>query len=239
MNGRTPHPGLEARRPRRDTRDVPPHHDPLKDRWRDVFWISMSTAIVLHFAIFLLMPAFQANPLEQRAFEAMAVDIPPEVEIPPPPDPVARPATPEIASAAISEDITIAPTTFDANPVDYLPPPPPASTVSSERVPSKFTPYSVAPVLLNRAQVEALLEKAYPALLRAAEIDGVVLVWLKIDTNGVPIETEVKEPSGYTQFDQAAEQVAHAMRFRPAYNRDKAVEVWVSLPIVFSVHREE
>jgi protein TonB len=199
--------------------------------------MSMSAAIVVHFAVFLLAPTFQAHPLERAAFEAMAVDVPPEVEIPPPPPEIARPAPPMIAAAAISEDITIAPTTFDANPVDYLPEPPPPSTVSPELEMSRFTPYSVAPVLLNRARVEELLEREYPPLLRQAEIDGVVLIWLHISEDGDVLETDVKEPSGYEAFDEAARRVATAMRFRPAFNRDKPVEVWVSLPIVFSVRR--
>jgi len=234
MNPRIPNP---ARPPDTPTEKAPEHRDRLKDQWSNLFWTSMSLAIVVHFGIFLLSPTFDADTIEQEALTTISIDVPPEVEIPPPPPPLARPATPRIASAAISEDITIAPTTFDANPVDYLPPPPPASTVSPERVPSKFTPYSVAPVLINRAQVEALLEKEYPPLLRQAEIDGVVLIWLQIDTLGVPVDKEVREPSGYDSFDSAALRVAQAMRFRPAYNRDRKVEVWVSLPIVFSVTR--
>jgi protein TonB len=245
MNGRTPHPGRDPGRipdgvPGRtpDESRAPPHEDPIRDHWREVFWMSMSAAIVVHFAVFLLAPTFHADALEQRYFEAVAFDVPPEVEIPPPPPEVARPAIPMIASAAISEDITIAPTTFDANPVDYLPPPPPPSTVSPEQEISRFTPYSVAPVLLNRAHVEKLLEQEYPPLLRQADIDGVVLIWLQIDSTGAVVATEIKEPSGYESFDAAARRVSRAMHFRPAFNRDKAVEVWVSLPIVFSIRHE-
>lgn len=235
MNGRTPHPGRDPGRAGDRIPAVSPHDDPLKGHWPEVFWVSMSIAIVAHFAVFLLTPSFTAKSLEQTTFEATAIHVPPKVEIPPPPPPVARPATPRIAAAAISEDITIAPTTFEANPLDHLPPPPPASTVSSEREMSPFTPYSIAPVLLNRAQVEELLEKEYPPLLRQAKIDGVVLIWLSIDTVGAVVEATVREPSGYAAFDEAALRVAKSMRFRPAYNRDKVVAVWVALPIVFSV----
>jgi len=234
MNPRIPNP---ARPPDDATRDPSRHHDRLKDQWPTWFWTSMSLAIAVHFAVFVLSPDFHARTLEQRSLSTISVDVPPEVDIPPPPAALARPAAPRIAGAEISEDITIAPTTFEANPVDFLPPPPPTTTTENARPSPKFTPYSVAPVLLNRAEVQAMLEREYPPMLREAEVDGLVLIWLKIDTEGMPVAAEVKEPSGYITFDQVALRVGQAMRFRPAYNRDKKVDVWVALPIEFSVRR--
>jgi TonB family protein len=213
------------------------HHDPLKEHWNTWFWTSMSLAILVHFGLFLYGPTFWAEDFTHEVAASVSFDVPPEVDIPPPPAALARPAIPTIASAAISEDITIAPTTFDANPVDLLPPPPTETAATTERAHAKFTPYTVAPKLLNRGEVGALLESEYPPLLREAEVDGTVLIWLMIDTLGVPVEEEIREASGYLGFDAAALKVGAAMRFSPAYNRDKKVAVWVSLPIVFSVTR--
>jgi TonB family protein len=236
MNPRIPEP---RHPPPTETIEDGRHHDPLKSQWNAWFWTSMSLAILLHFGLFLYGPTFWAEDFTHETAASISFDVPPEVDIPPPPPALARPAIPTIASAAISEDITIAPTTFESNPVQFLPPPPVHSTVSPERAASKFTPYTVAPTLLNRAQVEALLEAEYPPLLREAEVDGTVLIWLLIDTLGVPVDQEVREASGYTGFDSAALRVGSAMRFSPAYNRDRKTRVWVSLPIVFSVARDE
>ena len=77
------------------------------------------------------------------------------------------------------------------------------------------------------------LEREYPPLLRDAGIGGTVKVWFFIDENGVVRNQVVHETSGHEALDAAALRVAPVFRFTPALNRDKAVPVWVSLPITF------
>jgi protein TonB len=78
-----------------------------------------------------------------------------------------------------------------------------------------------------------LLERAYPPLLRDAGIGGEVNVWFLIDEGGAVQKTLVNESSGYPALDEAALGVGRSMEFTPARNRDKAVPVWVSIPIKF------
>ena len=86
--------------------------------------IGLLIAVALHFGLFVFVRPFEAADLGMVAEEMTAISLPPEVRIPPPPEQIARPATPRVASVEISEDITIAPTTFETNPVENLPPPP-------------------------------------------------------------------------------------------------------------------
>jgi len=165
------------------------------------------------------------------------VDLPPEVDIPPPPQTIARPAAPVISTSAdVSEDVTIAPTTFEAQASTALPAPPAARAADAEdlaRAPV-FTPYTVSPELRNRADVAAELARAYPPILRDAGIGGEAVLWFFIDETGSVVKTQVFRSSGYEKLDLAAVQVAGFMRFSPAMNRDRTVPVWVQLPISFS-----
>jgi len=101
-------------------------------------------AVAVHFALFALFPNLQAADLSGLDESIEMIELPPEVKIPPPPEQIARPATPKVAAADIADDVTIAPTTFDENPVENLPPPP--KTGSPADRPS-FIPYDVAPKL--------------------------------------------------------------------------------------------
>ena len=96
-----------------------------------------------------------------------------------------------------------------------------------------FTPYTVAPDYTNPSEVRRALESEYPPLLRDAGIGGTVQVWFFIDRNGVVRKSLVNEGSGHVALDEAALRVAPVFKFTPALNRDKAVPVWVSLPITF------
>lgn len=107
---------------------------------------------------------------------------------------------------------------------------PPGSTSPNPRVPS-FTPFTVAPVLQNRDAIAAEIERAYPTLLRDAGLRGRAQVWLLIDENGVVRMTEINTSSGYPDLDQTWLRIACLMRFSPAQNEDRAVSVWVSIPI--------
>lgn len=204
-----------------------------RNRYERTLAVGMVLSVLVHFALFQYVPGFAASDLRGGISALTSVDLPPEVEIPPPPEQIARPATPKVAQVNVNEDITIAPTTFEANPTENLGPPPTPKTDPSAL--PRFIPYDTPPRLLNGAYVEQLLRKVYPPTLRRAGVGGVVNLWLYVDEVGHVVKTVVKESSGYLALDQAAGQVAINMRFSAAKNRDKVTAVWVSQPITFSV----
>lgn len=104
--------------------------------------------------------------------------------------------------------------------------------ISAEPV---FTPYTVKPDYVNRAEIMAALESEYPPLLRDAGIGGTAIVWFFIDETGTVQNQVINETSGHTALDEAALRVARVFRFTPAMNRDRAVPVWVSLPVTFTM----
>ena len=209
-------------------------NDRLKKSFNSWFWGSMIVATFAHFSAFAYWPELTAEDFRFDAEELTVIDLPPEIEIPPPPQQISRPATPVIATADIDEDITIAPTTFEDNPVDELPPPPTERATDISAGPT-FTPMTVRPEILNRPEVQRAMEREYPALLRDAGIGGMVVVYFFIDTDGRVLETQVDQSSGHAALDQAALMVADIYRFSPALNRDKRVQVWVQFGITFRV----
>ena len=212
-------------------------NDRFKRQFGDWFWGAMAFAALLHGAMFAFFPKMTSGDVSFSVEELQTVDLPPEVEIPPPPEAISRPATPVVGSANISEDITIASTTFEENPVNNLPPPPTTGgAVMAEDIAKAptFTPFTVAPRLKNTDEIARALERNYPPLLRDAGIGGEVNVWFFIDEVGKVLKTTINQSSGYPALDDAAEKVGQMMQFTPAYNRDKKVQVWVSIPIKFN-----
>jgi protein TonB len=210
-------------------------NDRLKKNWDNWFWGSIMAAVLVHFMVFQFFPDQTADDVSFAADEMEAIELPPEIEIPPPPEAIARPATPVIAEAEVAEDITIAPTTFEDNPVSDLPPPPDNSGSADVSAAPTFTPYTVAPDLINRDEIGRALMREYPPLLRDAGIGGTARVWFFIDENGRVQDTRIDQSSGHAQLDEAALKVADQMRFTAALNRDKTVPVWVAFPITFQV----
>jgi protein TonB len=206
----------------------------LKRTFGSWFWGSMIAATMVHFGAFAFWPELTTEDMSFTSEELEAIELPPEIEIPPPPQQISRPATPVIAAADIDEDITIAPTTFDDNPVDDLPPPPSevASDISSAPT---FTPYTVAPRILNVDEVQRAMVREYPALLRDAGIGGTVRVWFFIDEEGRVGDRRIEQSSGHQALDDVALAVAEVYRFSAAMNRDARVPVWVVFPITFQV----
>lgn len=210
----------------------------FKRMYTGAFGISLVLASAATLLMFVYFPAFTSGNVSFAPQELQEVQLPPEVKIPPPPKRIARPAAPIVGNATVNDTITIAPTTFEKNPVSSLPPPPTTAAdgaetnadISSAPV---FTPFTVAPHLLNTAAVQKALVQDYPPTLREAGISGSVLVWFLINQHGVVEKTKVETSSGYPAMDKAALEIAPLMRFTPARNRDNKVEVWVSLPVTF------
>ena len=209
-------------------------NDRLKRSFSSWFWGSMIAATVVPFSGFAFWPELTAADFSFESDELEAIELPPEIEIPPPPQQIARPATPVMASADIDEDITIAPTTFEDNPVEELPPPPEEQVVDISAAPP-FPPFTVAPDIQNRAEVIRAMEREYPPLLRDAGIGGTVQVFFFIDEEGTVQQFQINESSGHQALDDAALAVAGVYRFSAALNRDKRVPVWVSFGITFQV----
>ena len=215
--------------------DLKTENDRFKRSFGSWFWGSMMAATVLHFMLFQFWPTQTAADLSFTAEELKLIEIPPEIEIPPPPEAISRPATPVMAVTEIDDDITIAPTTFADNPVDVLPPPPIHEGDADLSAAPVFTPMTVAPEIRNRREVEAALLREYPVLLRNAGIGGQVVVWFFISEEGTVLDRRVSQSSGLTLLDDAALQVADVFRFTPALNRERIVQVWIQLPITFQV----
>ncbi len=207
------------------------------DRFKKTFgqwlWGGVIAATILHFGLFKFFPELTASDVSFGVHELDVVELPPEVEIPPPPEQITRPAVPVVAATELEEDITIAPTTFEDNPVENLPPPPPdASRLGDNPV---FTPFTVRPEIKNRRRAIQIVARNYPRLLKDAGIGGTVNIWVFVDTQGRVNNAQVQKSSGNKQLDEAALASAQQFVFSPALNRDQKVPVWVAIPITFSV----
>ena len=211
-------------------------NDRFKQSFGSWFWSSMIAATVIHFGIMAYWPDLEASDVSFTMDEIEAIELPPEIEIPPPPEAIARPANPVVTSAAIDTNVTIAPTTFEQNPIEDLPPPPTEAVVMDVSAQPTFTPYEVAPTITNRSTIQSALVREYPALLRDAGIGGTVLMHFFIDNTGSLENVLVAETSGHAQLDEAAMRVADVFEFSPALNRDEVVAVWIQVPITFTTN---
>jgi TonB family protein len=85
------------------------------------------------------------------------------------------------------------------------------------------------PGLKNYSQPE------YPADLRKRNIEGEVIVSLRIDEKGNVHDLKIKKSSGFSSFDQAALKAVSKWEFKPALKEQQKVQVIVNLPIRFEL----
>jgi TonB family protein len=213
-----------------------------KHQYPMVVWLALAVSVGFHWAAFRFFPTIRTAVDDYGARELKVVEIaPPAVEIPPAPGRIVRPGAPVISEVPISEQITIAATTFeDFTPMVLPPPPPPPIPEAKPEVWANeptFTPYTTAPVLQNPDEAARVILENYPRAMREAGVGGTVTMWFFLDETGKVRRTLIATTSGYEALDQAASDVAETLTFTPAYNRDTPVKVWVQLPIMFTVRR--
>lgn len=190
--------------------------------------IFTGVALVVHAILIYFVVAPRGAGFDARAEELEVIELPPEIRIPPPPEEIARPATPVIADEPIEEDITIAETVIEENaPVPEAPPPPPSDDVGNT---FSFTPYTVKPRCQSNCDADDILRHV-PALLKRAGVSCSLTVGIRIDTGGAVTATDMLKSSGTPACDQAAQTWARTTRWSTAYNRDQAVTVWIAQPV--------
>jgi protein TonB len=204
-------------------------NDLLKRRFSGIWWNSITAAVVIHFLLFAFFPRMTAADMS-RDSEPTKIIVPPPIPIPPPPEKLARPMAP-VPTPRVPDDITVPLPIRDER---SLPPLPPPKIIDEGKNSERWIPRTIEPRLRNTEEIQRALTRLYPSTLRDAGIGGQTVIWFYIDEKGNVARTEVKQPSQHPAFDAAALRVADLMKFSPAYNRDKPVAVWVSLPILFS-----
>jgi periplasmic protein TonB len=206
----------------------------LKHAFRPWFWGSIAVATLIHFMLLAFWPQMPvAEIAPPRA--PLAMTIPPEIRIPPPPEELPRPAVPLVGDVHLSPETTLPEMAELFRSRAELPAPPTRHAAPAEQPP--FTPYTVAPDLRSpqRAELQRYLERNYPPALRDAGIGARAVLWVHIDEAGHVLATRVVSSSGYPAFDELAQEALQRVRFSPALNFDRRVPVWIQLPIQFQV----
>jgi|TARA_B100000678_G_scaffold216205_1_gene183558 protein TonB len=197
----------------------------LKLRFPFIIRVTGLLSIILLISLFFVLPRFTGEGVQEHYDQIIIeqIDIPQtqQIERPPPP---ARPSIPiESEDEDLADDLTIEETDLSDFEAWDAPPPPP----SGPQV--KFIPYDDPPVPLTP------IRPKYPEIAQEAGIEGTVFIQAFIDKQGRVIETTIIKGIPNTGLDEAAIKAIRKTRFRPARQRERAVGVWISIPVNFKL----
>ncbi|MCH2380813.1 MAG: energy transducer TonB, partial [Nitrososphaerales archaeon] len=195
----------------------------LKFKYPIVIRIATLTSIIILISIFLIYPRYLGLiELDNVDLQEIIIENIPQtqqIEKPPPP---ARPSVPvESEDEDIADDLTIEETDLDSFEAWDAPPPPP----ECPRV--KFIQYD------DPQQPLSSIRPVYPEIAQEAGIEGTVVVQVFVDKKGRVKDTLVLKGIPNTGLDEAAVTAIKKTRFRPAKQRERAVGVWISIPVNF------
>ena len=195
----------------------------LKFKYPLVIRLATLFSIILLILTFLIYPRYLGLiELEDVELQEIIIENIPQtqqIEKPPPP---ARPSVPvESEDEDIADDLTIEETDLDSFEAWDAPPPPP----EGPRV--KFIPYDDPPQPLSS------IRPVYPEIAQEAGIEGTVVVQVFVDKKGRVKDTLILKGIPNTGLDEAAVMAIKKTRFRPAKQRERAVGVWISIPVNF------
>ena len=199
--------------------------NPLKHSYPVNVRLAGLAGIALVIIVFIIFPLFLASmefeDVDQIIIENIDIPQTQQIDNTPPP---ARPSIPVPSDDVdIADDLTLDELDFDDFSSLDAPPPPP----SGPRV--VFIPYDDPPVALSP------IRPTYPEIAQEAGIEGVVIVQAFIDKKGRVKETLILKGVPNTGLDEAAMEAIRKTRFRPAKQRERAVGVWISIPVNFKL----
>jgi TonB family protein len=193
-------------------------------------------AALLHFLVFLYNPNLRiallpnpswARPAVARQFTSESL---PADAIPASPSLDSRPQIPTGTEVDLSENVTLAETTFEANPVESMPAPP----LQVSQPPDAFVPSYIGPQVLNVEQVLHRLRTGYNVLARTTKAEGRVELAFLVSRTGEVVDYRVLHSSGNLWLDQVALSIKDIVWFSPALEFGRKVDVWIKLPISFA-----
>ena len=194
--------------------------------------------IVLIIAIVLFaFPRFRSDrpAVAAYAFEDILeeINIPETHQFEPPPRPP-RPSIPvESDQEDFAEDITIEETSLDEYELWEVPPMP--EDDAGSRI--KFIAYDEPPEPIGG--YAAISEKlVYPPIAREAGIEGTIILQVFVNAKGFVEDVVVQKNIPGTGLSEAATKAIKQIRFKPARQRDRALGVWIAIPINFRLRTD-
>lgn len=182
-------------------------------------------AVLFHVAVFVLSPPFTFKPYKLKEEQFEVVDVPDNIEIPPPPKEIAMPQVPvEAADDEDADTEDLPETTFDD--FEDMPPPPPPGGGDQ----GVFLAFDQAPTL---KYFEAPL---YPELAREAGIEGTVRVKVLVGEDGKVMAVSLISSDVTPAMEKAALAAAKKCRFNPAKQRTTPVKAHVMIPFHFRLN---
>lgn len=168
--------------------------------------------------------------VEEVVLETEEVPVTQQVKRPPPP---ARPTIPvEDPEVDVEEDIAFE----DIDEINFLeeaPPPPPSA---EEEVVEFFAVEEKPEIVGGSSTLYKYLRdhNLYPEMARKAQINGDVIIVFVVGSDGSPrdVTVQAERPAGLG-FGEAGVKAISAMKFKPGYQRDRAVAVKMQQVIKF------
>lgn len=197
----------------------------------------IAAALAIHVAalMMLMAPMTYAPQLpadeEQVAIVWEPIDTPIPITTPPPSPPVNQTAKPEVVPLLNTQAVTKTETPAivvdegGANDIPYV-------EISGDVVGPAIDPPS-GPISLSTEYAPA---PRYPAMsLRNGE-EGTVLLLVKVDATGKPIDVTLKKSSGYRELDKTAmKHVLATWRFHPAMHQGIAIPALALVPVNYKI----
>ncbi len=203
----------------------------LKLKYRKVLELSLIGALLIMVITFQSLRAINMAATETKTpdvqIEVADIPLTEQIKRPPPPP---RPSIPiPTESEDVPEDLTIETTDLDLT--DIPPPPPPPEEEDELNI---FVAYDEAPSPIGGfVAIQRALR--YPEIARKAGIEGRVIVQVQISVKGRVVNAKVIKSLGHSGCDEAAIKAIKTVKWKPALQRDKPVEVWVAIPVIFKL----
>ncbi len=180
-------------------------------------------SLLLWLLVFLFSPVYHPHPysISQDAIEVLAIAE--DLVVPPPSREIPRPRIP--VDLAIVPELEFEQEFVETLPPDWralLPPAPPGRSLAE----ANFVAFDTVPEIVRWVAPE------YPEMARGMELQGQVLVKVLVGTDGRPWATELVQ-GVHPILDREALEAAKRCVFSPGKQRDRPVEVWVTLPYTF------
>lgn len=183
-------------------------------------------AVSIHLLLFYFSPPFDFKPY--IIFEGpptTEIVYPPEIELPPLPDEVARPLKEIIPSddGEDVDDVDIPPNVYPKFPKVLIP-----AAEEQEKV-QEFYPFDEPPALIRA------VSPMYPELMRQAGIEGTVDLLVLVGEDGTVLRVSVLQSDVTPAMERAAIAAAKQFLFRPAKQGVFSVKAQMKVPIVFKL----